>query len=291
MKRFCCLLLLFLLPIFGSAEEFVLEVPDIKGFTSNEITVHSPATGQLTLSVVAGTNTFFTWTADVSRGKNAIERNGLGYHNEVIPEGTYRMIALLESDHQEQTLTTETLFSVDKCKNALLFALSKSDIIYTDAGSRWICEIQLARSDGTIITEYYHYDAPSQMLGTKQNLVAMLSELVVDAASSITDQLTKLREKLIVVCYQSKAIVRRKDKRTATIQATQPTLKRYNELTQQIRQKSKTRKALVAEQKNTSKLNLIKQHDLSRQITTLTEEIEELRSKKRKPSAGSRLCR
>jgi len=44
--------------------------------------------------------------------------------------------------------------------------------------------------------------------------------------------------------------------------------------------KSKARKALMAEQKNTSKLNLIKQHDLSRQITTLTEELEELRSEK-----------
>lgn len=172
MKRLCCLLLLFLLPIFASAEEFVLEVPDIKGFTSIEITVHSPATGQLTLSVVAGTNTFFTWTADVSHGENAIEWNGLGYHDEVIPEGTYRMIASLESDHhQEQTLTAETLFSVDKCKNALLFALSKSDIIYTDDGSRWICEMQLARSGGTIVTEYYRYDDPSQMLGTKQNQV------------------------------------------------------------------------------------------------------------------------
>ena len=77
------------------------------------------------------------------------------------------------------------------------------------------------------------------------------------------------------------------DKHAATIQATQPRLKRYNELTQQIRQKTKARKALVAEQKNTSKLNLIKQHDLSRQITTLTEEIEELRSEKENlPLAG-----
>ena len=111
-------------------------------------------------------------------------------------------------------------------------------------------------------------------------LVAMLTELVADAASSITDQLTKLREKLIVICYQIKAIVRSMDKRTATIQATQPKLKRYNEVTQQTRQKTKARKALVAEQKNTSKLNLIKQHNLSRQITTLTEEIEELLSEK-----------
>ena len=108
----------------------------------------------------------------------------------------------------------------------------------------------------------------------------MLTEFVADAASSITDQLTKLREKLIVICYQIKTIVRSKDKRTVTIQAIQPKLKRYNELAQRIRQKTKARKALVAEQKNTSKLNIFKQHDLSRQITTLTEELEELRSEK-----------
>lgn len=122
--------------------------------------------------------------------------------------------------------------------------------------------------------------ADNALLRELKDLVSMLTELVADAVSSITDQLTKLREKLIVICYQIKAIVRSMDKRTATIQATQPKLKRYNEVTQQTRQKTKARKALVAEQKNTSKLNLIKQHDLSRQITTLTEEIEELLSEK-----------
>lgn len=122
--------------------------------------------------------------------------------------------------------------------------------------------------------------ADNALLRELKDLVAMLTELVADAASSITDQLTKLREKLIVICYQIKAIVRSMDKRTATIQATQPKLKRYNEVMQQTRQKTKARKALVPEQKNTSKLNLIKQHNLSRQITTLTEEIEELLSEK-----------
>ncbi len=122
--------------------------------------------------------------------------------------------------------------------------------------------------------------ADNALLRELKDLVSMLTELVADAASSITDQLTKLREKLIVICYQIKAIVRSMDKRTATIQATQPKLKRYNEVMQQTRQKTKARKALVAEQKNTSKLNLIKQHDLSRQITTLTEESEELLSEK-----------
>ena len=122
--------------------------------------------------------------------------------------------------------------------------------------------------------------ADNALLRELKDLVAMLTELVFDAATSVADQLTKLREKLIVVCYQIKVILRNMDKRAATIQATQPKLKRYNELTQQIKQKTKARKTLAAEQKNTSKLNLIKQHDLSRQITTLTEEIEELRSEK-----------
>ena len=122
--------------------------------------------------------------------------------------------------------------------------------------------------------------ADNALLRELKDLVAMMTELVADAASSITDQLIKLREKLIVICYQIKFIIRGTDKRTATIQATQPKLKRHNELPQQIRQKTKARKALIARQKNTSKLNLIKQHDLSRQITTLTEEIEELRSEK-----------
>ncbi len=119
------------------------------------------------------------------------------------------------------------------------------------------------------------------LLRELKDLVAMLTELVADAASSITDQLTKLREKLLMICYQIKVIIRSRDKRTTTIQATQPKLKRYNELMQQIKHKTKARKALVAEQKNTSKLNLIKQHDLSRQITSLTEEIEELRSERK----------
>ena len=122
--------------------------------------------------------------------------------------------------------------------------------------------------------------ADNALLRELKDLVSMLTELVTDAASSIADQLTKLREKLIVICYQIKAIVRSLDKRTARIQATQLELKRYNEVIQQTRQKTKARKPLVAEQKNTSKLNLIKQHDLSRQITTLTEEIEELLSEK-----------
>ena len=128
MKRLWCLILLFGLPIFASAEEFFLEVPKIQGFAPNEITVHSPVSGSITLSVTAGSNTFFTWVTEVKKGETKIEWNGLGYHNQLIPEGTYRLRAVLDESGQP-SLVTETLFAITKCKNALLFALPKNDTL------------------------------------------------------------------------------------------------------------------------------------------------------------------
>lgn len=170
MKRLWCLILLFGLPIFASAEEFFLEVPKIQGFAPNEITVHSPVSGSITLSVTAGSNTFFTWVTEVKKGETKIEWNGLGYHNQLIPEGTYRLRAVLDESGQP-SLVTETLFAITKCKNALLFALPKNDTLYSGDKSRWSCEMQLARPGGTIVTEFYRYDDPDQILGSKKNLV------------------------------------------------------------------------------------------------------------------------
>ena len=122
--------------------------------------------------------------------------------------------------------------------------------------------------------------ADNALLRELKALVKNLSEVVADAAASIGDKLAQLRENMIVLCYQLKRIALGKDKMTRKRNAVQPLLKQYAEVVRQIKQKTKARKALLAEQKNTSKLNLIKQHDLSKQITTLTEEIEELRTEK-----------
>ena len=170
MKRFCCLLLLFLLPAFASAEELTVEMPKVKGFTVNEILICSPAPGQLSLSVATDTDTLFAWTVAVPGGESSLSWNGLGYHNEVIPEGTYLMVASLATE-DGQTVTAETPFTIAKCQNALLFALPKSDTIYTGSAGRWHCEMQLARPNGTIVTEFYRFDDSCQLLGTKRNLV------------------------------------------------------------------------------------------------------------------------
>ncbi len=55
---------------------------------------------------------------------------------------------------------------------------------------------------------------------------------------------------------------------------------RYAGSVQQIKDKSKERKALVAEKKETPFYQIPKLHDLTRRITELTEEIEELKTEK-----------
>ena len=64
------------------------------------------------------------------------------------------------------------------------------------------------------------------------------------------------------------------------IHAVQPKLVRYTELVQEIRSKSKERKSLLAEKKETPFYLIPKQHELSRRIVELTEELDELKSEK-----------
>ena len=64
------------------------------------------------------------------------------------------------------------------------------------------------------------------------------------------------------------------------IHEVQPKLMRYTELVQEIRGKSKERKSLLAEKKETPFYLIPKQHELSRRIAELTEELEELKSEK-----------
>ena len=64
------------------------------------------------------------------------------------------------------------------------------------------------------------------------------------------------------------------------VKAVKPELERYAGLVQQIKEKSKDRKNLLAEKKETPFYQIPKLHDLTRRITELTEEIEELKTEK-----------
>ena len=64
------------------------------------------------------------------------------------------------------------------------------------------------------------------------------------------------------------------------VKAVKPELERYAGLVQQIKDKSRERKALLAEKKETPFYQIPKLHDLTRRITELTEELEELKTEK-----------
>lgn len=64
------------------------------------------------------------------------------------------------------------------------------------------------------------------------------------------------------------------------VKAVKPELERYVGLVQQIKDKSKERKALLAEKKERPFYQIPKLHDLTRCITELTEELEELKTEK-----------
>ena len=64
------------------------------------------------------------------------------------------------------------------------------------------------------------------------------------------------------------------------VKAVKPELERYAGLVQQIKEKSKERKNLLAEKKETPFYQITKLHDLTRRIAELTEEIEELKIEK-----------
>ena len=64
------------------------------------------------------------------------------------------------------------------------------------------------------------------------------------------------------------------------VKAVKPELERYAGLVQRIKEKTKERKNLLAEKKETPFYQLPKLHDLSQRIAELTEELEELKSEK-----------
>lgn len=107
-----------------------------------------------------------------------------------------------------------------------------------------------------------------------------LAQAVKNTLPAIAEAMEKLRANMIVFRYQLRHIGRGRQRMKDYIHAVQPKLVRYTELVQEIRGKSKERKSLLSQKKETPFYLIPKQHELSRHIAELTEEIEELKSEK-----------
>ena len=122
--------------------------------------------------------------------------------------------------------------------------------------------------------------AGNALLRELKSAVRRLMDAVKDTVPALAEAMEKLRENMIIFRYQLNHIAKGKRSMRKYIKSVSPELERYTGLVQKIKDKTKERKDLLAEKKETPFYQLPKLHDLSRRIAELTEELEELKSEK-----------
>ena len=110
--------------------------------------------------------------------------------------------------------------------------------------------------------------------------IKKLAALVVRTVPAIAEGLEKLRSRVLIFCYQLSRIRSGKAHIQKSLAVWKPELERYTGLVQQIKEKSKERKTLVAEKKELPIYHVKRHKALVVRITELTEDLEELRSEK-----------
>jgi len=110
--------------------------------------------------------------------------------------------------------------------------------------------------------------------------IKKLAALVARTVPAIAEGLEKLRSRVLIFCYQLSHIRSGKSHIQKSLAVWKPELERYTGLVQQIKKKSKERKALVAEKKELPIYHVKRHKTLAVCITELTEDLEELRSEK-----------
>ena len=110
--------------------------------------------------------------------------------------------------------------------------------------------------------------------------IKKLTALVTRTVPAIAEGLEKLRSRVMIFCYQLSHIRGGKSHIQKSLAVWKPELERYTGLVQQIQEKNKERKALVAEKKELAICH-VKRHKVpTARIAELTEDLEELRSEK-----------
>ena len=110
--------------------------------------------------------------------------------------------------------------------------------------------------------------------------IKKLTALVARTVPAIAEGLEKMRSRVLIFCYQLPHIRGGKTHIQKSLAVWKPELERYTGLVQQIKEKSKERKSLVAEKKELPVYRVKRHKALAVRIAELTEDLEELRSEK-----------
>ena len=122
--------------------------------------------------------------------------------------------------------------------------------------------------------------ADNALLRELKVTIKKLMQAVKNTVPAIAEAMEKLRSSILIFSYQLRYIGMGKNSMGKRIKAVKPELERYTGLVQQIKEKSKEHKSLVAEKKELLIYHVKRHKALAVRIAELTEELEELRSEK-----------
>ena len=122
--------------------------------------------------------------------------------------------------------------------------------------------------------------ADNKLLKELKKLVSKLSKAISESIPSIAEALEIIRERLILIQYQLLHNESQSYSLTQKISSGTSVFKEYYDVKKLLNQKTAEKKELSQQKKNTGFFNPIRHIQLSQQITTLTEEIEELKNQK-----------
>ncbi len=123
---------------------------------------------------------------------------------------------------------------------------------------------------------------PQKPLREFKDQVKKLLQAVKNTVPALAEAMESMREKMIIFKYQLGYILTGKRRLAKSLEVMKPELERYTRIAGRIKEKSKEQYTLLSEKKATPVLNILKHRDLTRRIAELTEELEELRSEKKK---------
>ena len=122
--------------------------------------------------------------------------------------------------------------------------------------------------------------ADNALLRELNATVKKLMQAVKNTLPAMAEKLETLRQSMIIFRYQLLHIATGKSKMSKRLNVLRPELERYLRLVKQIKDKTRQRNLLLDERKALPVWDLAKRQDFAKQIATLAEDIEELRSEK-----------
>ena len=122
--------------------------------------------------------------------------------------------------------------------------------------------------------------ADNALLRELREQVKKLAQAVKNTLPALAEAMENLRKNLLLFCYQLGYLRKGKERLNTSLNTLRSALTQYNQLTKDIRDKTKERRSLLSEKKALSAVHVFRHRELAAKIAALTEDLEELRSEK-----------